>query len=141
MNPLVPALVGVLGVGGVMGLVVGLRRVPVATGTPTTPRVLTRLARAPRRLLIAGVLAFAAGMAVALLSGWVIAVVVFPLAAVGLPVVLGASDESHTIERLEGLAEWTRNLAGVIEAPPAPRSRRGRDARVARGTASGSRAP
>ena len=27
---------------------------------------------------------------------------------------LGVSDESHTIERLEGLAEWTRNLAGVI---------------------------
>jgi len=40
--------------------------------------------------------------------------VVFPLAAVGLPVLLGASDEAHTIERLEGLAEWTRNLSGVI---------------------------
>lgn len=45
---------------------------------------------------------------------------------------------------LEELVDWdfaNRNLAGVIEAPPAPRSRRGRDARVARGTASGSRAP
>ena len=59
-------------------------------------------------------LAAAAGVFVALLSGWVIAIVLFPLAAVGLPVVLGTSDESHTIERLEGLAEWTRNLAGVI---------------------------
>ncbi len=53
-------------------------------------------------------------MVVALLSGWVIAIVLFPLAAIGLPVLLGVSDESHTIERLEGLAEWTRNLAGVI---------------------------
>ena len=114
MNPLVPALVGVLAVGGTMGLVAGLRRVPVSTGTPTTPRVLKRLARLPRRALITGVLAAAAGVFVALLSGWVIAIVLFPLAAVGLPVVLGTSDESHTIERLEGLAEWTRNLAGVI---------------------------
>jgi len=114
MNPLVPALVGVLGLGGVMGLVAGLRRAPISTAAPARPRVLTRLARVPRRILISGVLAVAAGVLVALLSGWVIAMVVFPLAAVGLPVVLGASDEAHTIERLEGLAEWARNLSGVI---------------------------
>ncbi|MEA5155851.1 hypothetical protein, partial [Raineyella sp.] len=114
MNPLVPALVSVLGVGGVMGLVAGLRRVPVPTGAPKTPRLLTRLAVVPRRVLISGLLAAVAGVLVALLSGWVIAIVLFPLAAIGLPVLLGVSDESHTIERLEGLAEWTRNLAGVI---------------------------
>jgi Flp pilus assembly protein TadB len=114
MNPLVPALVSVLGVGGVMGLVAGLRRVPVPTAAPATARLLARLARVPRRVLISGLLAAAAGVLVALLSGWVIAIVLFPLAAIGLPVLLGVSDESHTIERLEGLAEWTRNLAGVI---------------------------
>ena len=114
MNPLVPALVSVLGVGGVMGLVAGLRRVPVPTAAPATPRLLAGLARVPRRVLVVGVVAAVAGVVVALLSGWVIAIVVFPLAAVGLPVVLGVSDESLTIERLEGLAEWTRNLAGVI---------------------------
>ena len=114
MNSLVPALVSVLGVGGVMGLVAGLRRVPLPTAAPATPRLLARLARVPRRVLIAGLLAAAAGVLVALLSGWVIAIVLFPLAAVGLPVLLGVSDESHTIERLEGLAEWTRNLSGVI---------------------------
>ena len=114
MNPLVPALVSVLGVGGVMGLVAGLRRVPVATAAPKTPRLLTRLATVPRRVLVSGLLAAVAGVLVALLSGWVIAIVLFPLAAIGLPVLLGVSDESRTIERLEGLAEWTRNLAGVI---------------------------
>ncbi len=114
MNPLVPALVSVLGAGGLMGLVAGLRRVPVPTAAPATPRVLARLASVPRSVLVSGVVAAVAGVVVALLSGWVIAIVVFPLAAVGLPVVLGVSDESHTIERLEGLAEWTRNLAGVI---------------------------
>ena len=35
-------------------------------------------------MLVAGVLAAVAGVVVALLSGWVIAIVVFPLAAVGL---------------------------------------------------------
>ena len=114
MNPLVPALVSVLGVGGVMGLVAGLRRVPVATAAPQTPKLITRLAIVPRRVLVSGLLAAVAGVLVALLSGWVIAIVLFPLAAIGLPVLLGVSDESRTIERLEGLAEWTRNLAGVI---------------------------
>jgi len=114
MNPLVPAIVGVLTVGGVMGLVAGLRRVPIATGAPARLGVLSRLVRVPRRILISGVLGVAGGVLVALLSGWVIAIVVFPLAAVGLPMLLGASDEAHTIERLEGLAEWTRNLSGVI---------------------------
>lgn len=114
MSPLVPALVGVLLVGGVLGLIAGLRRVPVRTGAPTREGVAARLARIPRRTLIAAVAASVAGVLVAMLSGWVIAVVVFPLAAVGLPVVLGTSDESRTIERLEGLVEWTRNLSGVI---------------------------
>ena len=114
MNPLVPAIVGVLTVGGVMGLVAGLRHVPIATGAPASPGFLSRLVGVPRRILISGVLGVAGGVLVALLSGWVIAIVVFPLAAVGLPMLLGASDEAHTIERLEGLAEWTRNLSGVI---------------------------
>jgi tight adherence protein B len=114
MNPLVPAIVGVLTVGGLMGLVAGLRRVPIATGAPARLGVLSRLVRVPRRILISGVVGVAGGVLVALLSGWVIAIVVFPLAAVGLPMILGASDEAHTIERLEGLAEWTRNLSGVI---------------------------
>lgn len=70
--------------------------------------------RAPRRVVVTGAVAAVAGVVVALLSGWVIAIVVFPLAALGLPALLGTSDEAHTIERLEGLAEWTRNLAGVI---------------------------
>ena len=55
MNPLVPAIVGVLTVGGVMGLVAGLRRVPIATGAPARLGVLWRLVRVPRRILISGV--------------------------------------------------------------------------------------
>ena len=62
MNPLVPALVSVLGVGGVMGLVAGLRRVPVATAAPKSPRLLTRLAIVPRRVLISGLLAAVVGV-------------------------------------------------------------------------------
>jgi len=52
----------VLTVGGVMGLAQGLRRVPVsAAAAPARPRVLAQLARVPRRVLIAVVLATAVG--------------------------------------------------------------------------------
>jgi hypothetical protein len=64
MNPLVPALVSVLGVGGVMGLVAGLRRVPVATAAPKPPRLLPRLATVPRGVLVSGLLAAGAGVLV-----------------------------------------------------------------------------
>ena len=114
MNLALPALVGLLLVGGVLGLIVSLRPVPVTSGVPSRSRWRTRFAHIPRYTVIAGPIAVVAGLVVALLTGWVIAIVLLPLAALGLPVVLGASEESHTIERLEALAEWTRNLAGVI---------------------------
>jgi tight adherence protein B len=114
MTPLVPAVVGVLVAGGTLGLAAGLRPVPIRTAGPTARRGLPRLMRVRRRTLITFALAGLVGVVVALLSGWVIAIVLVPLAVMGLPVLLGASDEARTIERLEGLAEWTRNLAGVI---------------------------
>ena len=58
----------VLFVGGVMGLVAGLRRVPVPTAAPATPRVLARLASVPRRVLVAGVVAAVAGVVVILIG-------------------------------------------------------------------------
>ncbi len=39
---------------------------------------------------------------------------VVPAAFVGIPVLLSAPEEKARIARLEGLAEWTRNLAGVL---------------------------
>lgn len=111
---LVALVSGLLLSGGVLGVVAGVRRVPVVTGVPSRRRIRTRLARVPRYQLFAAPIAFAAGVVVALVSGWVVAMAAFPLAAVGLPAVLGRSMERRTIIKLEGLAEWTRALAGVI---------------------------
>ena len=42
--------------------------------------------------------------------------VVFPAAAVGLPVLLSTSDETGKIRRLEAMEEWIRSLSGVLTA-------------------------
>jgi Flp pilus assembly protein TadB len=47
-------------------------------------------------------------------SGWVIAVVAAPLAAVGLPWLLSTKGPQQTIARLEAMEDWTRGLAGVL---------------------------
>ncbi len=110
---LIAALTGALLTGGVLLLIAGLRRAPVmpknldAVGRP-------RLARLPHRTLLLAGIATVAGLVVGLLTGWVIAVPLFPAAVIGLPWLLGNPGEARLIERLEGLAEWTRNLAGVI---------------------------
>jgi len=112
MTPLIPALAGLLLVGGVLGLVTGLRPVPVAALlSGRTPRTRRTWPRHRIALLAASVLV---GLAVALLTGWVIALLVLPALAVGVPLLLAAPLERAVIERLEALAEWTRHLSGVI---------------------------
>src|SRR5699024_3593556 len=56
----------------------------------------------------------ALGVVVTALTGWVVALVVLPLAAVGLPVLLTAPHSGTSIAKLEALEEWTRALAGVL---------------------------
>ena len=58
--------------------------------------------------------AVAAGVVAALLSGWWVVAVAVPLAVVGLPSVLSWSKESRRIDRLNALADWVRNLAGLL---------------------------
>ena len=87
-----------------------LRRMRRAVSTePTNPKRL-------RVYLV--IVAALAGALVWLLSGWIIAVLAAPIAALVLPVVLagllGKSPQAGVIERLEAMEEWTRNLAGVL---------------------------
>jgi len=114
MIALVPALGGALLVAGVLGLVAGLR----PTATPETVRVhsgaLTRLRSMPKRtrmLLFGGL---AVGVVAWLVTGWVLALVAAPVAAVGLPMLLADSPAATRIERLEAMEEWTRSLSGVL---------------------------
>ena len=64
-------------------------------------------------LLLAGT---AAGLLVAVATGWMVAVLVVPAAAAGLPVLLSAPPASAKIDRLEAMEEWTRSLSGVLTA-------------------------
>lgn len=112
MSPLIPALGGALMVAGVLGIIAGLQPRPQRPAAPRRVRVSSlRLSRRSQGLLVAGLLV---GVLVAVSSGWLLGVVVVPLAAVGLPVLLSSSGEEAKIAQLEAMEEWIRGLAGVL---------------------------
>ena len=118
MTPLVPAVGGALVVAGLIGVVAGLRPVPVTP--PSVSRsagsssVAAGLGRVRSRTWVLAVVGLAAGVAVAVVSGWLVAVVAVPAAVVGLPVLL-ASPPSR-VPTLEALEEWTRSVATMLRA-------------------------
>lgn len=70
-------------------------------------------ARFGRRQVIIVVGAVAGGLLLALLTGWVAAIVVLPALAIVLPLVLAKPDRSGEAQ-LEALADWTRKVASLI---------------------------
>lgn len=117
MTTLLMALAGAMVAAGITGIIIGLRPVPVAPPKPRQPgraqRMFSGLPRRHRWLLLA---ALAAGTLVGLLTGWLVLIVLLPAAVLGLPILLATSPQSGQIARLDGIAEWTRNLAGVLTA-------------------------
>lgn len=115
MTPLVPGVGGALLVIGVIGLVAGLQQRPERPPAPRRasrlPRL--RLSRRSQLLLAAGLVL---GVVVALVSGWLLALLAVPVAMVGLPVLLSTSDQVGAIRRLEAMEEWIRSLSGVLTA-------------------------
>lgn len=115
MNVVIPAVAGALITGGLLLLVLGLTPRPVPAPKPRrarrTPRL--RLSRRARISLLAGV---AAGALVAVLTGWVVAVVIVPAVLVGLPVLMSAPPAQTELRRLEAMEEWLRSLSGVLTA-------------------------
>lgn len=108
------AIFGALVVAGALGAVLALqprqvapvarRRAPLAgRWNSITPRTRFVLATST-----------AAGLAIALVTGWFTAALVLPAAAVGVPYLLGDPPTAASIRRLEAMEEWTRNLAGVL---------------------------
>ncbi|MFT4217431.1 MAG: type II secretion system F family protein [Micropruina sp.] len=119
MTGVLAAVAGAMIAGGILGIVVGLRPVPVTETKRSARRSAVWRRRwatiSPARRWATGV-ALVAGVVVAWLTGWVIAIVVFPVAVLGLPVLLAAPTDTVRIEKLDGIAEWTRNLSGVLVA-------------------------
>jgi tight adherence protein B len=117
MPLLIPALGGALVVAGIIGVILGVRRTPVAPPAPrrrNQSRLSSRWSGMERRTKILAVAGLIAGALIYLFTGWLIAVVLVPLAAVGLPTLLSAPPSAARIDRLEALEEWTRALAGVL---------------------------
>lgn len=110
MTPLVPALAGGLIALGILGLVTGLRPTEVAP----RPTVRRRRADVPsrRHMLLLGGLGL--GLVAWLVTGWVLALVLAPLAVLGLPALLAPPPAVAQIARLEAMEEWTRSLSGVL---------------------------
>ena len=110
------ALVGALLVLAGIAFYEGMRKVPprqkrVKLAAAEKDSKWDRLPRQQRQIIIAGV---TAGVIIALLTGWVIAIVLIPAAIIGLPWLLSSGDATARIERLEAMEEWTRSLAGVL---------------------------
>jgi Flp pilus assembly protein TadB len=108
---------GAVTCGGAWMAVLGLMRRPVK---PPRGRKASSLERwwqhVPAWRQYGAVAAFLAGLVVALVSGWVVAVGVLPAAVLGLPVLLMGSDQPKQIAKMTAVAKWTRSLAGTITA-------------------------
>lgn len=110
MIVLVPALAGALIVGGVIALVVGLTPSEVVQ-RPPRKRHLKPLPRQTQWLLAAGAIT---GLIAVMVTGWAMALLLVPIAFVGLPALLSSGPAQTRIGRLEAMEEWTRSLAGVL---------------------------
>lgn len=111
MTTILPAVAGGLIALGLLGVVVGLR----PTAIPPREAKAASRRRAPSRstrvlLLVGGAL----GLVGWLITGWILALVIAPVAVLGLPVLLSAPPAATKIARLEAMEEWTRSLSGVL---------------------------
>lgn len=65
-----------------------------------------------RQLIALGGIAL--GIILWLISGWVLALIAAPAAAIGIPILLGKGSGGQEIARLEGIETWTRTLSSLI---------------------------
>jgi tight adherence protein B len=117
VNALLPAVFGALTVLGILGAGLALRPYAPAPKAPRVPSPLQRrLTGLSPRSRVALAVSLGVGVLLALLTGWLAAVVILPAAALGLPYLLSAPPAEARIRRVEAMEEWTRSLAGVLGA-------------------------
>lgn len=111
MTTILPALSGGLVALGLLGVAVGLRPTAIPPRELTAASRRRALNRRTRVLLLAG---GALGLVGWLITGWILAIVIAPVAVIGLPILLSAPPAATQIARLEAMEEWTRSLSGVL---------------------------
>jgi len=104
------AVLGGLTICGLLLIVYGCRKAERRTINVKLPRLNWR-----SPWVVGGCL-FAVGLVIALLTGWLVAAIVLPLLGVGLPYLVGRSDQAMDISKMEAMEEWTRSLSGILTA-------------------------
>ena len=120
MTSILAITAGLLIIGGLLGIVYGLRRQirPASQRTESIQQWWARVTRRPRgsrgrqRDLIL-LLSMIIGCLLAMLTGWLILIVVLPLLALGLPYLL-ILPKPRDIQLLEALDRWVRSLAVTL---------------------------
>lgn len=124
MTPLLAGIAGACLVGGILLTIAGL--VPTVDLPRPTRRRASRpalLARAlgdnlpepvRRRRHLWLAISVAGGLLAWLVSGWALAVVLFPVAVVGVPALLRPPASATDVDKLSALEQWVRGLSGVL---------------------------
>lgn len=111
MTTILPAIAGGLVALGIFGVVIGLR----PTAIPPRESTTASRRRAPnRRTRVLPLAGGALGLVGWLITGWILALVIAPVAVIGLPILLSPPPAATQIARLEAMEEWTRSLSGVL---------------------------
>ena len=120
MTGILAVTAGLLIIGGLLGIGSGLGRRPRAAGrrTESVAELWARVSRRPtgsrgRRRDVILLLSVITGCAAAMLTGWLILIVVLPLLALGLPYLL-ILPKPRDIELLEALDRWVRSLTATL---------------------------
>lgn len=111
MTALVPGIAGALIVAGILAALVGLRPAPERHAPATQPLRRIQISRRTRLMIVIGL---GIGLVGWLVTGWALALVIGPVAVIGLPLLLAPPPSATQIVRLEAMEEWTRSLAGVL---------------------------
>lgn len=120
MTSILAITAGLLIIGGLLGIVYGLRRQirPASQRTESIQQWWARVTRRPqgsrgrqRDLIL--LLSMIIGCLLAMLTGWLILIAVLPLLALGLPYLL-ILPRPRDIQLLEALDRWVRSLAVTL---------------------------
>ncbi len=120
MTSILAITAGLLIIGGLLGIVYGLRRQirPASQRTESIQQWWARVTRRPqgsrgrqRDLIL--LLSMIIGCLLAMLTGWLILIVMLPLLALGLPYLL-ILPRPRDIQLLEALDRWVRSLAVTL---------------------------